>query len=133
MKDYDKNKEFSHIPYWDVNNLYEWTVSQKLPVSNFECIENTSQFRDAFIKNYDEESDKGYFLGYDVQYLEKLRELHSDLSFLLKRMKIEKVVGNLHDKMEYVIRMQNLKQALNHALVLKKNFLKWLNLIKMLG
>ena len=32
MKDYDKNKEPSYIQYWDVNNLYVWPMSQKLPV-----------------------------------------------------------------------------------------------------
>ena len=38
-------------------------------------------------------------------------------------MKIEKIgkhVGNLHDKTENVIHIRNLKQALNHELVLKK-------------
>ena len=41
MKDYDKNKESSYIQHWDVNNLYGWTMSQKLPVNNFEWIEDT--------------------------------------------------------------------------------------------
>ena len=27
MKDYNKNKELSYIQYWDVNNLYGWTMS----------------------------------------------------------------------------------------------------------
>ena len=36
MKDYDKNKELSYLKYWDVNNLYEWAVLQKLPVNGFE-------------------------------------------------------------------------------------------------
>ena len=39
--------------------------------------EDTSQFTEDFIKNYNEKSDEGYFL--EVQYLEKLRELHNDL------------------------------------------------------
>ena len=123
MKDYDKNKESSYLQYWDVNNLYGWAMSQKLPVNNFEWIKDTSQFNEDFIKNYNEESDEGYFLEVDVQYLEKLHELHNDLPFLPERMKIEKVeklVANLHDKTEYVIHIRNLKQALNHGLVLKK-------------
>ena len=36
MKDYDKDKESSYLKYWDVNNLYGWTMSQKPPVNNFE-------------------------------------------------------------------------------------------------
>ena len=96
---------------------------QKLPVNNFERIKDTSGFNKDFIKKYKEESDKGYFLEFDVQYLEKLHELHNDLPFLLERMKIEnveKLVGSLHDKTEYVMHIRNLKEASNHELVLKK-------------
>ena len=52
MKDYDKNKEFSFLQYWDLNTLYGWTMSQKLPVNNFEGIKDTSQFNKDFIKGY---------------------------------------------------------------------------------
>ena len=41
-------------------------MSQKLPVNKFEWIEDTSQFNEDFIKNYNEESDEGYFLEIDV-------------------------------------------------------------------
>ena len=98
-------------------------MSQKLPVNNFEWIEDTSQFNEGFIKNYNEESDEGYFVEVDVQYPEKLHELHNDLLFLPERMKIEKVeklVTDLHDKTEYVIHIRNLKQRLNHGLNLIK-------------
>ena len=49
-------------------------MSQKLPVNKFEWIETTSQFNEDFIKNYNEESDEGYFLESEVQYPEKLQE-----------------------------------------------------------
>ena len=55
--------------------------------------------------------------------LKKLHELYNDLPFLPEKMKIEKIeklIANLHDKTEYVIHIRNLKQALNHGLVLKK-------------
>ena len=110
MKDYDKNKKSWYLQYLDVNNLYDWAMSQKLPVNNFEWIKDTSQFNKDFINNYNEESDKGYFLEVDVQYLEKVLELHNDLPFLPERMKIEKVkklVPNLHNKTEYLIHIRN--------------------------
>ena len=80
MEGYDKNKESSYIQYWDVNNLYGWAMSQKFPVNN-QWVIGTSQFNEDYIKNYHEESDKGYFLEIDVQYVEKLHET----------MKIEKL------------------------------------------
>ena len=38
----------------------------------------------------------------------------------MKIEKVKKVAANLHNKTEYVIHKGNLKQALNHGLVLKK-------------
>ena len=49
MKGYDKNKESLYLQYWDVNNLYGLAMSQKLPVNNFEWIEDTSQYNEDFI------------------------------------------------------------------------------------
>ena len=37
----------------------------------------------------------------------------------MKIEKVEKLVAKLHDKDEYVLHIANLKQALNHGLVLK--------------
>ena len=51
MKDYDKNKESLYLKFWDVNDLYGWEMSQKLPVSNFKWIEDTSQFNEDFMKS----------------------------------------------------------------------------------
>ena len=121
MTDYDKNKELLYLKYWDVNNLYGWTMSQKLPVNDCEWLD-IPEFNEDFIKNYDEESDEGYFLEVEVD-TEKLHELHNDLPFLPKRMEIEnveKLIANLHCKNEYVIHIKDLKQALNNGLVLKK-------------
>ena len=87
MNNYVENKE-SYINHWDVNNIYVQAMSQKLPVNIFEWIKDASQFNEDFIKNYNEESDEEYFLEVDVQYPEKLYELHSNLPFLLERKKI---------------------------------------------
>ena len=109
LKDYDKNKESLNLQYWDVNNSYDWVMPQELPVNNFKWIKDTSQFNENVIRNYNEESDEGYFLKVDVQYLEKLHELHNDLPFLPERMKIEKVeilAVKLHEKTEYFTNMK---------------------------
>ena len=58
MKDYDKNKESLLLQYWDVNNLYGWAMSQKIPINDFELIEDTFQFNEGFMKNSNEESSK---------------------------------------------------------------------------
>ena len=47
-----------------MNNLYGWVMYQKLPVNSLEWIEETSQFNEDFSKNYNEETDKGIFLGF---------------------------------------------------------------------
>ena len=84
MKDYDKDKESPCLQYWDVNNLYGWAMLQKLSVNDFEWIEDTSQFNEDFMKNYNEEIDERYFLEVDVQYPENLHNLHKNLPFLLR-------------------------------------------------
>ena len=68
MKSYDESKESSYIQYLDVNNLYGWAMSQKLPVNDFKWIEDASKINEEFIKNYDENNDKGYILEVDVKY-----------------------------------------------------------------
>ena len=60
---------------------------------------------------------KDIFLKLIFNILEKnLHELHNDLPFLPGRIKIEKLVGNLQDKNEYITHIRNL----NHKLVFKK-------------
>ena len=110
MKVYDKNKESSYLQYWDVNSLYGWRVSQKLPVNGFRWLENASHFNQNFIKSCNEDSDEGH-------------NLQNDLLFSPEKVRIEKidkVVTNLHDKNEYVSHIRKLKQALNYWLVVKR-------------
>ena len=55
---------------------------QKLSVNKFKWIKDTSQFNANLVKNYNKQSDEGYFLEVDNQHPEKLHELHNDLPFL---------------------------------------------------
>ena len=66
MKDYEKHKEQSPLKNCAVNNLYGWAMSQKLPVNKFYWIEDTSQFNEVFIKNYNKESGEGLNLMFNT-------------------------------------------------------------------
>ena len=90
FNDYDKNKKSSYIPNLDPNSLYIWAMSQKLLVDDFKWKRNMLKFNEDFIKNYDEDRDKGYIFEVDVKYPKSLHDLHSDLPFLPERMKINK-------------------------------------------
>ena len=58
------------------------------------------KFNEDFIKDYDEDSDKGYIVKVDVKDPNTPHDLHSDLPFLPERMKInkcKKLVCNMYD------------------------------------
>ena len=50
MNNYDKRKIISYLMYLDENNLYRWTMTQKLPVDDFKWIKDLSKFNEIFIK-----------------------------------------------------------------------------------
>ena len=89
LKDYDKNIELSYIMYLDANNLYGWAMPQNLAVNAFKWVKQKtlSKFNEDFIKNYDENSNKGYFLEVDIDYPKELFNLYKDLPFLPERKK----------------------------------------------
>ena len=123
MRNHDKNKESTYLEYLDANNLYGFAMCKTLPVGDFKWVDDLSIFTEDFIKNYDENSDKGYILEVDVKYPEKIRMLHSDLAFLPERMKINKctkLTCTIQNKENYVIHIRALKQAVNHGLKLTK-------------
>ena len=49
MKHYDRNKESLYFKYWDMSNMYEWAMSQKLHIGSFKWFENTSKLSN-FVK-----------------------------------------------------------------------------------
>ena len=101
MKNYDKSIESSYLMYLDANNLYGWAMSKKLPVNGFKWENDLSRFNENFIKNYNENSDIGYFLEVDIEYPEQLWSSYKDLLFLPERKKLEKeekLVCRIEDK-----------------------------------
>ena len=72
IKNYNKDEESSYIQYLDANNLYGWAMSKKLPVNGFKWLDSNkiNEINEDFIKNYDENYDKGIF-EVDVKYLKR--------------------------------------------------------------
>ena len=81
MKDNDKNEESLTFQYCDVNSLYGWVMSQKLPatVKNFKWVKDISKF---------DESDKGYLISISEYLISK--------SNLQQTLNHELVLKNLH-------------------------------------
>ena len=99
-------------------------MSEKLPIGDFKWIEKDDLLKidEKFIRNYDENSDKGYILEVLVKYSKNLHMLHSNLP-LHERMivnKHSKLTCNIQDKKDYIVHIRALKQVVNHGLILKK-------------
>ena len=108
--------------YLHANNLYGWAMSKKIPANCSKWESDLLRFSKDFIKNYNENSNVGYFLEVDIEYPKQLWSSHKDLPFLpegRKLEKVEKLVCIKEDKEKYVIHIRALKQALNHELILK--------------
>ena len=118
MKNYDNTIDSLFIEYIAANNLYGWAMCKKLPIDNFMWEQDLSILTNDFIKNFNENSDKGYLFHVDITYPQEIRELYADLPFLPDKMqvnKVNKLVANVHDKNNYVIHVYALKQALNNG------------------
>ena len=111
MKDYNKDIISSYLFYLDVNKLYGWAMSQKLPLNGFKWVKNLPRFIERFIKTYNENSDIGYFLEVDIDYPKELFNLHKNLPFLSERKKVdkcEKLICSIEDKEKYVLHIRAL-------------------------
>ena len=70
--------------YWDMNNLYGRAKSQKLPAYGCRQRQKSFRFDEVFLRNYNEDRDKGYILEVDVKYSKNLCKLLSVYCFYLK-------------------------------------------------
>ena len=73
----------------------------KITCRRFWIDKKLSEFNGDFIKNYDQNSDKGYFAEVDDEYPKRKFDVHKDLPFWPERKKIKKcskLVSNIQDK-----------------------------------
>ena len=122
MKNYDPNKESSYIIDLDRNSLYPEAMSEALPVSGFKWMTEKQLERWETICTSD---NRGCLLEVDLEYPEKLHDLHNDYPLAPERLipegsKVAKLIPNLYDKEKYVLHYKNLQQYLDLGMKLKK-------------
>ena len=76
-RDYDSNEGSKYIFLLDASNSFDWAISQYLPYSGFKWV--TQKEIDRFDVNFiSEQNPIGYKLEVDLEYLDKLHNLHDD-------------------------------------------------------
>ena len=58
-----------------MSNLYGWAMSEHLPYQGFKRLKNVDEFD---VMSISEKSPIEYFLEIDLEYSDKLHELHND-------------------------------------------------------
>jgi hypothetical protein len=142
-------EESNLLMHLDANNLYGWAMSCQLPHKEFEWFP-TENFTEDMVRNYDPNSDVGYYVECDLGYPKELHDAHSDYPLGPTRQcvtaemlsphcqklyrhvyelgpnkklpdeKVEKLLLTLEDKEKYTLHVQLLKFYLEQGLVLKQ-------------
>lgn len=124
IPNYNPSEPNSYILYLDATNLYGCSMSQCLPTGDFRWL-NNDEIENFDCSIIDDNSPKGYILEVDLEYPQHLHDKHNDLPFCPENIvppdsKNSKLILNLHDKQKYILHYRNLKQCLEHGLILKK-------------
>ena len=122
IADYNPTEDMTYLVYYDVNNWYGWAMLQYLPYGGSEWVEH---FEQDFPWNVADDSEIGYILEVDLDYPEHIHDSHKDLPFCSEKMsppgsKESKFLTTVLPKTRYNIHYRNLRQALNHGLILRK-------------
>ena len=136
IKEYDENKELSHITYLDANNLYGWAMCEYLPQKDFKW--NLEQWDESKIAKLDNSGAKGYLFSVDLHIPDELHDhfngyapapesqtvikenLNEWQQEGYKQSKIKKLITSLGDKINYVINYRILKLYLSLGVKLIK-------------
>ena len=112
---FNKNEPSKYLMYLDANNLYGTAMCDKLPTYGFKWltggeIENLYENQVLQIWN-----KTPCILEVDLEYPEKMHNLHNDYPLCPEGVKckngVEKLIPNLRDKKKYVIHYKNLIQC----------------------
>ena len=142
MKEYDENKPSKYIMYLDANNLYGWAMSQYLPTGGFRWM-TEKQIDKIDLAKYKDDSKKGLILEVDLEYPEKLHDLHNDYPLAPEKFKVtnnmlsnyskriadkynisiglvSKLIPTLSKKENYVLHYRNLQLYIDLGLKVSK-------------
>ena len=75
MNHYNPKKPSTLITNFDMNNLHCWAMTEYFSYGEFKWLKNVDEFDENLISK---KSPIVYFLGADLEYPDKLHELHSD-------------------------------------------------------
>ena len=75
----------------DANNLYGWAMSQYLPTGNFKWL-SENHIEKIDLAKYDDDSKKGIILEVDLQYPEKVHDIHNDYPLAAEKIKVTKAM-----------------------------------------
>ena len=121
MPDYNLEEPSTYITYLDANSLYGVSMSQKLPISNFEWCDDVTE---KIVREYDD-GEISYVLEVDLHYPKELHDLHNDyplapIQYKPDGSKCHKLCLTFEDKKDYIVHIKNLKFYLEQGLVLTK-------------
>ena len=125
MVNHDPSKSSTYIQYLDANNLYGWAMSQPLPTHGFKWMNDLTV--DAVIRLLDrvkaryQKTNKGYIFEVDLVYPPKLWQSHNDYPLAPEKTLVngvEKLIGSLKPRKNYVVHYRNLKMYLEMGLTL---------------
>ena len=141
-KRYSEASKNVNILYLDMNNLYGCAMSQYLPISDFKWVKVINEIEQKLMR-IKKDSSTGYILEVDLEYPQKLHDIHNDYPLAPEKINIpkewlsdyclkianvhnittgtvKKLVPNLMNKNNYVIHYRNLQQCLELGMKLKK-------------
>ena len=121
---FKKDEVKKYLMYLDTNNLYGYAMSMKLPTYGFKWLtsgEMENLYDNQILQVWEKTP---CILEVDLEYPEKLHDLHNDYPLCPERVKcengVEKLIPNLRDKTKYVIHYRALIQCLKKGMKLKK-------------
>ena len=102
-EDFNPAEPSKYLQYLDANNLYGWAMSKPLPTKGFKWMTEDE------LTNW---KDIPCILEVDLEYPKELHDAHNDYPLAPERLtvdKVEKLIPNLNDKVQYVLHYENLK------------------------